>query len=82
MKHWTVYILKCSNDSLYTGVTTNIDRRIEEHNSGKGAKYMRAHGPGTLIWSKGEYSESEAKVEEARIKKLSRVQKINFISIN
>ena len=79
-KSWTVYILRCQGKSLYTGITTNLNRRIMEHNAGKGAKYTRAHSPCELIWSQDGLSESEAKKEEARIKKLTKKEKEKFIS--
>ena len=77
--NWSVYILKCKNGSLYTGIAKDVARRLDEHNSGRGAKYMRAHGPGVLVWSAEGFTESEAKKEEARIKKMSRSQKLQFI---
>lgn len=75
MSKWTLYILKCANGALYTGITKDLKRRIEQHNDGTGAKYTRANGPCKLVWKKTNLSESEAKKEEARIKKLSRSEK-------
>lgn len=80
MNNWTVYILRCRDGSLYTGVTTDLPRRIEEHNSGAGAKYTRARGPCVLVWSRDKFSESSAKKEEARIKKLSKAGKEDFVT--
>jgi putative endonuclease len=75
-----VYILKCSDQSFYTGITTNLDRRIKEHNSSKlGAKYTKVRRPVKLIYSKNFTNRSEASIEEARIKKLSRDEKLNFL---
>lgn len=71
-------MLECSDNSLYTGITTDLSRRIDEHNSGKGAKYTRGRGPCRIVWSKTGLTESEAKIEEARIKKLSRDEKLKF----
>ena len=79
MKNWTIYMLRCHGDSLYTGITKDLDRRIAEHKSGTGAKYTRAHLPIKLVWSKGGLSESAAKKEEARLKKLPKKAKENFI---
>jgi len=77
-----VYILECSDHTFYTGITTNLNRRIEEHNSSKlGAKYTKAHRPVKLIYSKEFNNRSEASIEEARIKKLSRTEKLNFIIV-
>ena len=79
-KEWTLYMLRCADSSLYTGITKDVASRVEQHNTGKGAKYMRAHGPGKLVWSKGDLSESEAKKEEFRIKQLSRKEKEELIA--
>lgn len=75
MKKWFVYILRCGDGSLYTGVTTDIERRINEHESGKGAKYTRSHLPVKLAWSKAVQSQSDAKKAEAEIKKMSKEEK-------
>ncbi len=72
---WFVYMVRCSDDSLYTGITKNLDARIETHNIGKGAKYTRAHLPVKLVWSEPIRSESEAKSREAQIKKMTRSEK-------
>lgn len=72
---WYVYILKCSDGSLYTGITNNLEKRIETHNSGKGAKYTRGRTPVTLLASWIFETKSEALKEELRIKKLSRTSK-------
>jgi putative endonuclease len=82
MNDWTLYILRCKDKSLYTGITKDLVKRIEQHNAGLGAKYTRGRGPCELIWSQGEYSESEAKQEEYRIKKLSRKEKESLTRIN
>lgn len=75
-----VYILKCSDETLYTGITSDLTRRIEEHNSSKlGAKYTKARRPVKLVYSKEFANRSTAMVEESRIKKLTREEKINFI---
>ena len=76
-----VYILQCSDNTFYTGITTNLERRVKEHNTSKiGAKYTKVRRPVKLIYSKEFNNRSEASVEEARIKKLTRTEKINFIS--
>lgn len=78
-----VYILECSDSTFYTGITTNLDRRIKEHNSSKlGAKYTKVRRPVKLIYSKEFENRSEASIEESRIKKLSRTEKLNFIINN
>jgi len=75
-----IYILQCSDNSLYTGITTDLDRRIKEHNDSKlGAKYTKIRRPVKLVYSKEFIDRSEASKEEARIKKLSRQQKIDLL---
>jgi len=74
-----VYIIKCSDNTFYTGITTNLDRRIKEHNNSRlGAKYTKVRRPVQLVYSKQFINRSEASIEEARIKKLSRAEKINL----
>ena len=80
MSTWTVYILKCKDDSLYTGITTDLEARIEAHNRGDGAKYTRGRGPVRLVWSQDALSESQARKREYEIKQLSRAQKLELIS--
>ena len=78
---WFVYILRCSDGSLYTGVTTNLSRRVNEHNnSKKGAKYTRTRQPVQLVWSAECGSRSEAMKREASIKKLDRPKKLLLVN--
>lgn len=79
MKNWTVYILTCKNNAFYTGITKNLEKRLDQHNNGTGAKYTRANGPCQLVYKKTRFTESEAKKEEARIKKLSRKEKEQIV---
>jgi len=73
---WYVYILECADNTLYTGVTTDLIRRVEEHNhSPKGAKYTRVRRPVALVHSETFNDRSSACVREAAIKKLSREEK-------
>jgi len=77
---WLVYMVQCSDNSLYTGVTTDLDRRMKEHNeSALGAKYTRARRPVTLAWIERCDSRSSAATREAEIKKLDRGQKLQLI---
>lgn len=76
---WFVYLLRCSDGSLYTGISTDVARRIKTHNSGKGAKYTRAHGPARLVWQCYAGSQSRALRLEHRIKQYSRAQKEKLI---
>lgn len=71
-----VYILRCDDDSLYTGWTVDLDRRLAAHNSGKGARYTRSRLPVTLFASVQVDDRSAAMREEARIKALSRLEKL------
>ena len=75
MASWQVYLLRCSDESLYCGATTDIDRRLRQHNQGVGSRYTRSRLPVRLVWSSGELSKSEAFREEYRIKRLSKVEK-------
>lgn len=72
---WSVYILRCGDGSLYTGCTTDVERRLKEHQSGKGAKYTRSHGPVSLAYQEEVEDRSAALRREAAIKKLSRAEK-------
>jgi len=75
-----LYIIKCADKTLYTGITTDLKRRISEHNSTKlGAKYTSSRRPVKLVFSKKFKNRSSASKEEARIKKLKRVDKLKFI---
>lgn len=77
---WWVYIVCCANDSLYTGITTNIERRIAEHNdSKKGAKYTRSKRPVKLVYSEIHPDRSSASQREYIIKKMSRTNKLKLI---
>jgi putative endonuclease len=75
-----LYILQCTDKTLYTGITTNLVRRVEEHNSGTlGAKYTRGRRPAKLIFSKKFRTRSTASKVESRIKKLSRREKLDLV---
>jgi putative endonuclease len=76
-----VYILKCSDDTLYVGVTTNIERRIVEHNGSKrGAKYTRGRRPVILIYKAPFENRSEAQKREYSLKQLTKEEKLAFIA--
>lgn len=74
-----VYLLRCSDGSLYCGYTVDLDKRVSQHNSGKGAKYTRARRPVELVYRECFATKSEAMKREAAIKKLSRQQKLDLI---
>ena len=73
---WIVYIILCSDGSLYTGITNDLERRIKQHNEGKGAKYTRGRGPVKVMKTFEFETKSEAAKEEYRIKQLNKQQKI------
>jgi len=78
-----LYILKCVDETLYTGITVDLDRRIKEHNDSKfGAKYTRGRRPVTLVYSKKFRNRSLASQEENRVKNLSREEKLELIGMN
>jgi putative endonuclease len=77
---WIIYILRCADGSLYTGVTNNLDKRVAVHNAAKGAKYTLTRLPVQLVWSEIAASRSAALKREYEIKKLSRAEKIRLIS--
>ena len=76
---WYIYILECSDGTLYTGITTDINRRLLEHNSGKGAKYTSMRRPVKLRTLFEAKNRSEASKEEYRIKKLPRAEKLKLL---
>lgn len=82
MSDWYTYLIKCADGALYCGVTTDIRRRVSEHNSGKGAKYTRRHmkRPVELAWLKKAESKSAAYKEEYRIKHITREEKLKLVS--
>mgnify|MGYP003938240369 CR=1 FL=1 len=77
---WFVYLLRCSDQSLYTGITTNMEQRLHEHNhSEKGAKYTRGRRPVQLVYHEQLTSRSLAASREYQIKRFSRLQKEKLI---
>lgn len=78
---WFVYMLNCADDTLYTGVAKDVQKRLGEHNTdnAKGAKYTRARRPVVLVYQEACESRSEACKRESAIKKLSRVDKLLLI---
>lgn len=76
---WFVYLLRCADGSLYTGITTDLERRCRQHNSGKGARYTRSRRPARLVYQEALGTRSLALRREAAIKALSRRQKLALI---
>jgi putative endonuclease len=76
---WYVYILKCEDGSFYTGVSTDISRRFNEHAKKIGGKYTRSHAVNDIIYTEKALSQSDALKREAQIKEWCREKKINLI---
>ena len=74
-KAWSVYILRCGDGSLYTGIAVDVEKRLTAHRSGKGAKYTRGRGPLELVYTENCESKSQALKRECEIKSLSREEK-------
>ena len=72
---WKLYILRCGDGTLYTGITTDVEKRFAVHQSGKGAKYTRGRGPLALVYSEECGDHSAALKREREIKRLTREQK-------
>lgn len=81
---WTVYILRCADNSLYTGITTDVERRLQEHNecNKRGASYTRARRPVQLVYHEQVDSRSAAGRREAAIKQLTKQEKEQLIGVN
>lgn len=74
-----VYILRCNDDTLYTGFTVDLEKRIKTHNKGMGAKYTRGRIPVELVYEEEYKTKSEALKRECVLKKLNRIQKLKII---
>jgi putative endonuclease len=79
-QNWCVYIIRCSDDTLYTGITTNINRRFNQHAEETGAKYFRSRQPLQVVYLEKNHSRSSATKREARIKAMNRADKILLAS--
>lgn len=76
---WYLYILRCKDDTLYTGITTDVEKRLEAHRSGKGAKYTRGRGPLELLYQEECGTHSQALKREYAVKNLTRQEKEQLI---
>lgn len=76
---WKLYILRCGDGSLYTGITTDVDKRLEAHRCGKGAKYTRGRGPLELVYTEECGDHSDALRRELAVKALSREEKLKLL---
>ena len=78
---YTVYMVRCSDTTLYTGITTNLERRLQEHNVGaRGAKYTKSRRPVVLVYHEDCEDRSEAQKREYMVRKLSRREKLSLIA--
>lgn len=79
---WSVYIVRCADKTLYTGIAKDVERRIQEHNSCniKGAKYTRNRRPVRLVYQESVDTRSQASIREAQIKQLSKYEKETLVS--
>ena len=78
--HWTVYMLECADTTLYTGITTDLGRRLAEHAAGKGARYTRGRGPFRLVYRETCQGRAEASRRETAIKSMDRGTKLRLFS--
>ena len=77
---WYIYIVCCADNTLYTGITTNLERRLREHNTANvGSKYIRSKRPATLVYKESVKTRSNALKREAAIKRLSHQEKLLLI---
>lgn len=79
MNRWKLYILRCADGTLYTGITTDVEKRLEAHRNGKGAKYTRGRSPLELVYREDCGDHSAALKREIEIKKLTREEKEKLI---
>ena len=80
--NWTVYILKCADGTLYTGITNDPERRLAEHEAGQGAKYTKGRGPFQLVYQESCEDRGLASKRENEIKALGRKAKLALIDAN
>ncbi|MDA8412936.1 MAG: GIY-YIG nuclease family protein [Desulfobacteraceae bacterium] len=78
--NWQVYIILCTDDTLYTGITTDLPRRFDQHAAGRGAKYFRGRQPLQVVYQENGHTRSSAGRRELEIKALTRAEKITLIS--
>jgi putative endonuclease len=78
--NWQVYVILCSDDSLYTGITTDLQRRFDKHASGRGAKYFRGRRPLEVVYQESGHTRSSASRRELEIKGMERSAKLSLVS--
>ncbi len=79
-ERWTVYILRCKDGTLYTGITKDIERRVKQHNDGKGSKYTQSRRPVKVVYNEKKMGRANALVREAEIKQYSKGKKEELVS--
>lgn len=79
MAFWFVYVVRCRDGSLYTGISTDVQARVARHNAGSGARYTRARRPVRLLYIERKRNRSNALRREAAIKSLSRAEKLELL---
>jgi putative endonuclease len=84
MSEWYVYMVRCRDGSLYTGIATDVARRFAQHQKGgpAGSKYLKGRGPLTLVFTKNIGDKSQALKMEARVKRLSKIEKERMIAVS
>jgi len=80
MDNWWVYMVRCADGSLYTGITKNVERRVAQHNAGEGARYTRGRGPVTLVYREAAKDRSAALKREYALKQLQSTAKRGLIA--
>jgi putative endonuclease len=80
--NWQVYIIVCTDNSLYTGITTDMERRFRQHAESRGARYFRGRQPDKVVYLESGHTRSTASKREIAIKKLLRVDKLQLIASN
>jgi putative endonuclease len=78
--NWQVYVILCSDNSLYTGITTDMERRLRQHETGRGAKYFRGRRPKQVLYLESGHTRSSAGKREAEIKGMTRADKCLLLS--
>lgn len=77
---WSVYLLRCADGTLYTGITRDLTARVAAHNAGRGAKYTRARLPVAVAWSRGRQTGTDARRLEYALKQLTRDEKLRLVA--
>ena len=78
---WFIYMVRCADDSLYTGITTDVARRLREHNeTARGARYTRSRRPVTLVWQEESQNRATACRREYEVRNLDRLKKLSLLA--